>query len=409
VLSLPFLAKAEAARDGFLCPSLLSFETSMNTRPIAFLLLVGTACNSHPPSAPSTSSAAGAPASPAASETVDAPATSAARPGVRDAADHRVGPMQLAVKAFPLPGVSGRAFLDYVAYERDPSRVWLPVANTGSADVFDTQSDTFVRIDGFSSVERDIRGSKRIMGPSSVSVGDGFVYVGNRGTSEVCTVEIKGLKIGKCLKLGTPPDGVAYVASTREVWVTTPQDHSLTILAANGASLAPKTAIKLDGEPEGYSVDETRGLFFTNLEDKDRTQVVDIKTHALRATWKPSCGPSGPRGIATDGSGAFVFVACTDHVQVLDARDGALLGKVETGAGLDNLDFLPSKRFLYAAAGKAARLTIAAIDEHGQLTVVASETTAEGARNAIADSNGNAYLVDPASARLLVFTLPHSP
>ena len=47
------------------------------------------------------------------------------------------------------------------------------------------------------------------------------------------------------------------------------------------------------------------------------------------------CG--APRGVAYDTSHDFVVVACTDHVQVLDAaHDGAALGQLQVGAGIDN-------------------------------------------------------------------------
>jgi hypothetical protein len=94
-------------------------------------------------------------------------------------------------------------------------------------------------------------------------------------------------------------------------------------------------------------------------------------------------------------------------VQVLDAgHDGAPLGKLDTGAGVDNLDYLDDKGLLYVAASRAARLTVARVDDKGQLAVVATGETAEGARNAVADANGRAYLVDGAGARLFVFDAP---
>ncbi|HEY5375883.1 MAG TPA: hypothetical protein VIK01_19525, partial [Polyangiaceae bacterium] len=56
------------------------------------------------------------------------------------------------------------------------------------------------------------------------------------------------------------------------------------------------------------------------------------------------------------------------------------------------------------AAGKAARLTVARLEDNGQLTVTASGDTAPGARNAVADASGNAYVADPQGARLLLLS-----
>jgi hypothetical protein len=323
-----------------------------------------------------------------------------------DAPAASTGSTRLTSKSVPFPGTEGPAFVDYVAYEPRNARVWVPVGRTGSVDVFDTANGTFTRVDGFRTTERDAGGKKRTLGPSAVTVGDGVAYVGDRGSSEVCPVDITTLKSKACLKLSSSTDGVAYVASAREVWVTMPRDQMLTILdASKPDALKAKTTLRIDGAPEGYAVDDARGLFFTNLEDKGGTLAIDVKTHKVKSTWSASCGADGPRGVAFDAAHDFVVVACTDHVQVLDAsHDGAPLGKLDTGAGVDNIDVLDAT--VYVASARAARLTVARIDDKGQLAVVATGDTSEGARNAVADGRGIVYVPDSQGARLLVFGVP---
>jgi len=315
------------------------------------------------------------------------------------------GPAQLTARIIPLPGAIGPVTVDYLASCGLHARVYVPVGDTGRVDVFDVATSTFSRVDGFKTAEREARGKRRMMGPSAATVGNGFLYVGDRATSEVCAVEEETLKLGSCLKLSTPTDGVAYVASEKEVWVTTPRDHSLTVLdASKPDTLKPKLAIKTDGDTEGYAVDVARGLFYTNLEDSNRTLAVDIKTHSVKATWASGCVPDGPRGVAVDGARDFVIVACTQSVNVFDgSHDGAPLGTLDTGAGVDNIEYLDAAKLLVVAAGKAARLTVARLNDHGAPTVVGLGGTAEGARNAVADGNGNIYLVDARAARLLTF------
>lgn len=317
-------------------------------------------------------------------------------------------PAALTLKALPLPGATGPVTLDYIAFDRERARVWLPVGETASVDVFDIVSGTFARIDGFKTQERELRGRKRTMGPSAVSIGDGVTYVGNRATGEVCAVDAKSLKLGACVKLPVATDGVVYVASTKEVWVTTPSVHSIAVLdASKPTALKPKTVITIDGEPEGYAVDAAHGLFYTNVEDKDRTLAIDVTTHAIKATYQPGCGAEGPRGLVVDSARNLVVVACTDGLRVLDVgHAGVVLGRLDTGAGVDNLDYRDATSTVYVAAGRAARLTVARIDDRGQPVVVATGATAVGARNAVVDESGNAYLVDPQTARLLVVAAP---
>ncbi|HEY3668454.1 MAG TPA: hypothetical protein VGL19_20775 [Polyangiaceae bacterium] len=305
---------------------------------------------------------------------------------------------------FALPGATAPVSLDYLFFEPQAARVWVPAGGTGSVAVFDVASHAFAQVVGFKTVEREMHGKKRVLGPSSGSIGEGVAYVGNRATGEVCVVDLHTLKTRSCLKLPSAPDGVELCPSTHEVWVTTPSTQSLLVLdASKPGQLKQKSVIKLDGAPEGYAIDEARGLFLTNLEDKGSTLTIDVQTHAVKDVWSAACGSDGPRGIAVDSARGLVMVACTDHVQVLDQKNkGALLGKLDTGAGLDNLDYVASSKLLYAAAGKAARLTVAELEDDGRLIVRATAETAPGARNAVVDAAGNAYLADGQAARLLL-------
>jgi hypothetical protein len=370
---------------------------------IGYPLLLGLCC------VPGCAEPASAPALPVASPVTSAagesPAAVAAAPTPRAIPEAVTPkPAQLSAEALALPGASGPLSLDFVFFEAGRSRVWVPAGGTGSVDVFDIAKHDFTRVPGFKTAEREAHGKKRVFGPSAGAVGDGFAYIGNRATQEVCPVDLQLLKLGSCFKLKAEPDAVAFVASTHEVWVTTPDVQSLVVLEAlPKGGLKQKAIIKLDGEPECYALDESRGLFFTNLEDKGTTLSIDLKTHLVKDTWSPSCAADGPRGVVVDSARALLLVACTDHVQALDlAHGGALLGKLDTGAGLDNIDYVAKSGLLYAAAGKAARLTVAHVGDHGEFTVLASGETAPGARNAVADGEGNAYVADAQGAHLLV-------
>jgi hypothetical protein len=377
-------------------------------RPAVGLFVVAAACGGQQAAPVASEPVASASSSPVGSIATAAPlADAGTSSAAADAgAPSAVGPARLTGKPLPLPGAEGPAFLDYVAYERANARVWVPVPSTGSVDVLDTQTGKFTRVDGFKTAEREVRGKKRTAGPSAVAIGDGFAYVGDRATSEVCPIDTRTLKASACITLTSPTDGVAYVASAREVWVTTPHDRSLAILDASSPGvLKPKTVVKTDGEPEGYAVDDAHGLFFTNLEDKGGTVVVDVGSHKVKTTWNAGCGDDGPRGVAFDAAHDFVVVACTDHLQILDAaHDGARLGKLETGAGVDNIDVADGT--VYVASAKAGRLTVARIGDKGQFAIVATGDTAEGARNPVADARGNVYVPDSQASRLLVFAAP---
>ena len=314
--------------------------------------------------------------------------TSPKRPQVRG----ETAPGELA-----LPGASGPVTVDFIAYERERDRVWIPVGETGSVDVFDIASRTFTRVDGFKTQEREVRGRKRTMGPSSVTFGEGVAFVGNRASNEVCAIDTATLHLGACVTLDSAPDAVAYVATSREVWATTPKEHSITIVDAT-SSPRVKGKIQTAGEAEGYAVHG--GTFFTNYEDKNVTVAINVASHAIESTWPLQCS-DGPRGlVATD---TLVIVACTNELEALDTRQtGRVVGKLDVGDGVDIIDIAGDR--VYAAASKAARLTVGHVDATGALTAVETITTQEGVRNAVVDTRGRVYAVEPSRGALLVFT-----
>src|SRR5712691_6036405 len=232
------------------------------------------------------------------------------------------------LKPLSLPGANGVVVLDYFAYDAQTGRLWVPASNTGSVDVIDEATDAVSQVTGFKTGEVELRGRKVTLGPTAVSVGDGVVYIGNRGDSTLCIVDAHTLGRGKCLQVAptsagpaAAPDGVVYVAATRELWITTgapplgiaSADKSIQVFdASDPRQLKPKTKITLNGSAEGYAVDNQRGLFYTNIEEAGKTAAIDVRSHKLVATW--NAGSTELQGLALDSGRGFLFVACGDHV-----------------------------------------------------------------------------------------------
>ena len=255
--------------------------------------------------------------------------------------------------------------------------------------VFDTATDKVTQISGFATKEVEMRGRKRVFGPSSVTIGKGTVYVGNRADYSVCAFNERTLAKEKCGTIDSMPDGLAYAAATNEVWVTAPRDKSIRILDAE--TLHQKSKLTYEGNPEGFAVDGKRGRFYTNLEDKDRTLAIDLKSHRTIATWNPSCGEDGPHGLRLDEKKGFLFIACSAKAEVMDvAHDGKVLSTIDTGDGVDDLDYAPSSDATRRPLD--GDLTIARVDPSGKLSVVTKVSTHTGARNGVVASGGRVYL-----------------
>jgi DNA-binding beta-propeller fold protein YncE len=312
------------------------------------------------------------------------------------------GPRTYKTETIALPGSTADGVaMDYLLYNPRTKSVWVPAGNTAGVDVIDTATRAIKRVE-FPTKEIEMRGQKRIVGPSSATLGEHVVYIGNRADSSVCAVDDTSLVKGACGTLDASPDGIQYVAATKEVWVTTPRDKSIRVLDAT--TLAQKARIALDGAPEGFAADSTRKRFYTNLEDKDLTIAIDLASHETVATWKTGCGEEGPRGIRLAEPEGVLFVACTAKLEALDvAHDGAVLASVDVGEGVDDFDYAPANSMLYVGAAKAGELTVVQVGDRGRvLAKIAQVATAPGARNGVVDADGRVYLSDRKGGQLVV-------
>jgi DNA-binding beta-propeller fold protein YncE len=309
-------------------------------------------------------------------------------------------------RSIPLPGAPAEGVvMDYIAYDKAQGVVWVPAGNTGRVDVLDIRTDAVTAIEGFATKEVERNGRKRTIGPSSVAVADGVVFVGNRGDDSICAIDAVTRVKGACVILASMPDAIAWVRSTKEVWVTTQANNSIVVLdASRKNALRVKTTFALAGAPESLAVDELHNVVYTNLEDKDKTLAVDVKSRKVRSTWDSGCGEEGPRGVAFDARRAFVFVACTTSVRVLDAgHRGQRLASMDVGDGVDSIDYVAARHELFAAA-RSGRLVIAAVAPNGDLSTLASVDTPAGSRNAVATEDGVAFLTSAREGAIVVVT-----
>ncbi len=325
---------------------------------------------------------------------------------------------QYTVSTLPLPdNGAGDVSMDYMAFDPATNRLWVPDNNAGAVDIVDVSTNRVRQIPNLPTlrVVRD-RGGPRVLGPFGASLGDGVVYIGNRADSSVCAFDARSLTRVGCAHLGrgagTWPDGIAYVAPTKELWVTTGGEQCIRVLDAS--TLMQKATLTFPGYPEGYAVDAKRGRFYTNVvriggvavANRDRTIAIDLKTHATIANWNPGCevmpwGARSPHGLALDEAAGHLFIGCDTLAEVMNVGgDGAVISKVDAGYGVEDIAYAPATHLLYVGAAGAAKLTIARANASGQLITVAQVPTQNGARNAVVTTDGTVYLAHSGAVRL---------
>ena len=86
------------------------------------------------------------------------------------------------------------------------------------------------------------------------------------------------------------------------------------------------------------------------------------------------------------------------------AHDGKIIDSLQTGAGLDNIDYSSDRKTLYAAASQVATLSIAEVGDDGKFHLKATVPTVKGARGVVGAKGETAFLIDPAGGRILKLT-----
>ena len=193
--------------------------------------------------------------------------------------------------------------MDFLAYDRTNNRIWVPAGNTGNVDVIDVAARKVNTLGGLATAPPRRPGRPR-MGPSSATVADGAVWIGNRGDNRLLGFDARDPAAKGAVQLRRCRMRWRTWRDAHELWATTPAEKTIKIVSFRAAGRASLASITLEGSPECEAVDDARGFVYTNLEDKDRTLAIDVWTRKVVGNWPAGCGAEGPRGLALDRRGA---------------------------------------------------------------------------------------------------------
>ena len=306
-----------------------------------------------------------------------------------------------------LPGGEGGIGLDDLRFAPALRRILVPAGRTGRLDLVDPRSRSVEVVEGFSRSPPGGRGHGE--GTTSADAGAGFVFAIDRTDRTLVAVDPGAKRIVARAKLEGGPDYVRWVEPTGEVWVTEPSRQAIETFRFQGGATPALTRtgrIAVPAGPESLVVDAANARAYTNT-FQDATVALDVRSHAVTATWPNGC--RGARGIALDADRAWVFVGCDEGTAVaLDAgHGGRRLGSARTGEGVDGIAYSPERSHLYVPAADAATLSVLAVREDGRLEPLGTLPTAPGAHCAASDGASEVYVCDPRGGRLLVLADPY--
>jgi hypothetical protein len=312
------------------------------------------------------------------------------------------------------PGIG----FDDMRYSLELKKLLIPAGRTGDVDLVDPLTLEIVRIGGFTASATFMLGKHR-SGSTSADYGDGKIFAIDNETKTVRVVDPATRAITASATLAAAPDYVRWVESTREIWVTMPQNPGVTVptpeievlrVPESGAPVHSLNITFPASGPEALYVDNPRHRAYTNNGRGGDTYAVDLTTHAVAETWKNGC-TGLTVDLELDDTRGFLLVACASgRLAVLDVEDGGRqLGELMTGGmGVDVSAYNPTLHHMYLAGQDSADLAIVGVSAAGMPVLLGKVQTAQGSQMVASDEYGNAWVGDPGAGRLIRVRDPYA-
>jgi hypothetical protein len=302
---------------------------------------------------------------------------------------------------------TGGIGFDDLLYSPELHAVLAPAGATGCVGMFDSSSLTQNPQCGLSAPGDYAGGHGE--GVTSADVGSGHLFAIDRTSQSLKVLELPVARAGQTPKgyaLTGQPDYVRWVASTREVWVTEPDQERIEVFALeDSGNLTRTNVIVVKGGPESLVVDLTRGRAYSHLWS-GYTVAIDLATHAIAQRFANGCKSS--RGIALSSKNGFLFAGCSEgKAVVLDVdHAGKVLGAEQTPSGVDIIAANLELNHLYVPAASDGSVTVLGVRANGTLTKLGSLSAAAGAHCVASDDHSRVWVCSPDAGALLVFDDP---
>jgi len=202
-------------------------------------------------------------------------------------------------------------------------------------------------------------------------------FISNGKDNSVTIVNLKTFKlIDKVAIEGQKPDAILYDQFSKKVLTYNAKSNDATVIDANTNKII-KT-IPLGGKPE-FSVTDTKGLIYVNIEDKNEIKTIDANKLEVTASWSIAPGDE-PSGLAIDLETNRLFSVCSNNLMVIvNLSNGKIIKTLPIGEGCDGVVFDPEKKLIFSSNGEG---TITVVKEENANTFSVLETikTEKGAR-----------------------------
>jgi DNA-binding beta-propeller fold protein YncE len=265
---------------------------------------------------------------------------------VTSAAADSAAPLRL-MKTIDLPGIDGD--FDHFAVDLKGNRLFLAAEEHHTVEVFDLQSGkTLHSIDGLDT-------------PHSIlyvpEVNRIFIVDGGKGGS--CQVlDGTTYKPIKAIKLTEDADALVYDRAKHLLYVGNggkEAGNEWSLITVIDTSKSEKVAdIKLPSNNlEAMAIQHADDTLYVNMRDKNQVGLVDLKTRALKTSWKlTKVTHNTPMALDEPNHRLFVAGRKPGIFAVLDTSSGKEIATLPGADGVDDMAFDPATRRIYIACAE---------------------------------------------------------
>lgn len=193
------------------------------------------------------------------------------------------------------------------------------------------------------------------------------VFVTATGTHQLVALdETSGAELFRTAT-GDYPDGLAYVHSTGQVWVSNESGGSERVIDATTGHLVG--TVELGGEAGNVRYDLMSDRVLLDVQTRNQVAVIDPHSRTILARVAvPGCDHD--HGLILDPANSRAFVACDGNAQlvVLSLPQMQPEGRVPAGDGPDVLAVDPVRGIVYVAAESGVVTTLDIRAEPGAVT-----------------------------------------
>ena len=219
-------------------------------------------------------------------------------------------------------------------------------------------------------------------------------FISNGKDNSVSIVNLTTFElIEKVVISGKNPDAILYDAFSKKVFTYNGKSNDATVLdAINNKEIK---SIALGGKPE-FSVTNTKGLIYVNIEDTNEIKTIDATKLAVTATWSIAPGDE-PSGLAIDLETNRLFAVCGNKLMVVvNALNGKVIQTLPIGDGCDGVTFNPKNKLVFSSNGEG---TITIVKEKSPVIFAILQTvkTQKGARTIALNKTTNQLYLSTAN------------